>query len=327
MVEGPDPARKRTRGLRLALIALVAILVVLELVVRFGLFRVSKDLRRFRDYPSAAVSLAESSGTKIALFGNSTTDRGIDLAMVDESMEASGSGPAELRVFVADSSEISTWYFLIKHYFWDKGLKPDLAVLSFYGIDLADQSPEIGRLAQNFTSIDDWSEVYRTDLTTSADRVDFAISSVWATFSARDRIRDRVLDIAIPHYRDFTRRLNDEVYKHQKAERTKGGFKEDSSRPSYRVLARTLSEARRRETKLVFVALPIQVPAGEPIYPIAPEVQTMLEDAGVPLIDFRTVDGLDNSLYEDDIHLNPAGRQILSRKMGEALAAYLSRSQ
>lgn len=301
-------------------LALILAMALLEVTTRAVLIPRSKDLSRFGTYAGRAVELTSAPATRLALVGNSTTERGVELTTLRRALVERGGGPIAVDMFVADASQINTWYYLLKRYFWDPGLQPpDLCVVTFYGIGLRDGRPEVGRLAKNFTTLADWSEVFRTDLPDWTDRLDFATSTLWATFAARERIKERTLGSVIPHYHEFARRVNEDLRQHERlAAGAKARGPVAATKQAHGALKRFLDEAKRRGTRLCFVAFPVLEH-----YELDPVAVDLIRRAGIPLIDLRILEGIRPSMYEDDIHMDAAGRGLYSRRLAERLEPLL----
>jgi len=71
---------------------------------------------------------------------------------------------------------------------------------------------------------------------------------------------------------------------------------------------------KSKGTRVIVVAMPVQSS-----YEIDPELRELEAGGSLTVIDLRDVEGLDRSHYLDEMHLDPAGQQVLSK----ALAADL----
>lgn len=301
---------------RRVLLCLALLFVVLELFTRFKLFDMSKDFRRFKAYPVQARELARSDGYRVALIGNSATDRGVDAEVFAAAMAEARGGPVAARKFVADQSRLNTWQYLLRRYFWKPGNQPDLLVINYYEANLEDgQEIEIGRLAQFFTRPDDWPVVLRHDVRELHQQVEFLISSGWATYAARERIKERVLKLAIPGYEEHAAQVNGVIFRHRKPSGARQGKR------TYRTLRRVLDTARAHNARLCFVAYPTLLPEREYPYEIDPEARRMIEAAGMNLVDLRKVPGLEPADYADEVHLKEEAMPFYSRKLAEAVGS------
>lgn len=70
---------------------------------------------------------------------------------------------------------------------------------------------------------------------------------------------------------------------------------------------------KRSGATLVVVAFPTQSENGESPYAIDPKVRSLVESHGFVFKDLRRVEGLENSMYQDYIHLTAEGRMIYTR--------------
>jgi hypothetical protein len=317
-----EARRDRVRLLdRRVALGVLLMVVALEVFTRVRLFSMSKDFRRFRGYDARAAALVARGGTRVALIGNSATDRGVDVVTLERALAGDGQR-VHADLFVADQSRVNTWRYMLESYFARAQRRPDLVVVTFYEDELADGNPvEIGRLAQFFTTVRDWPEVFRVDLPAPGDRVEFVLSSVWATFAASERIRERLLDAVVPDFRDYTARANQIAFVHRRAAAGRA-----SGPRTYRALGGLLQRAAETGQHLCFVAYPTLAEPGAVPYPIPPELPVMLHEAGAGFIDLRRTPGLRPDLYADEVHLTEEGRVPYSAALGQALAAELGRT-
>jgi hypothetical protein len=298
-------------------VGLLIVFAILELGTRYRLFNMSKDFRRFRSYPARAQALVEGPGPlRIALIGNSATDRGVDAGVVEAAMAAHGR-PAHANLFVADQSRIDTWRFIFERYFAAPGLRPDLVVVTFYENDLEDGNPvEIGRLAQFFTTVHDWPEVLSVNLHDLDDQASFIVASGWATFAASDRIRERLYETLVPNFQADAARINGVVYAHE----ARAALARPAPPPTFVALQRLLDRAAETHVPLCFVAYPTLDTARGAPYPVSSELVALLRARGATFVDLRRIPGLGPDFYADDVHLTEAGRRPYSEALAAALA-------
>ncbi|HZU83110.1 MAG TPA: hypothetical protein VE987_09350, partial [Polyangiaceae bacterium] len=301
-----------------AAVALLVLFVALEGFTRCELFRMSKDFRRFSGYDARAEALARSDAFRIALVGNSATDRGVDPDVVVSTIRAESGRDVDVDLFVADRSRINTWRYMLKRYFFARGRHADLIVVTFYEDDLDDGNDvEIGRLAQFFTSPSDWPGVFRVDLPALDDRVDFVLSSAWATFAARDRVNQRVLTAVVPGYKPYMDGVNAAVFEHARRHArpaTPAGPVTDEA------LALLLADARRSGDALCFVAYPTLTTGERSPYEVSPQALATIERGGAAYVDLRHIPEIRPEDYADEVHLNEVGRLLYSQRLAEALA-------
>ena len=309
-------------------LALLVIFGALELFTRTRLFNSSKDFRRFAGYGEKARHLEGSDGARLALMGNSATDRGVDLPTLQAAFAASGAR-VTADLFVADQSRINTWQFMLQKYFFAPGLHPDWVVITFYEDDLQDgNAVEIGRLAQFFTSVRDWPSVFALDLPEWGQRVEFVLASGWATFAASERMRERALEALVPDFRSYAAQANASIYEHNRRRRPARVDTTSAPAPAprtHRALQRLLRTAADHGVRLAFVAYPTRLDSGRPPYVVPPETLQVLRDAGAPFFDLRHVAGLQgDAMYDDEVHLSAAGRIPYSRALATALTPLIA---
>lgn len=297
---------------------LLATFVILEMFTRLVLFRVSKDFVRFNSYEARADALVKRPGLKVALVGNSATEEAVDPSLLEAMLYRTTAVLTSMDLFLADGSEVTTWRAMVNQYFWKRSTPPDLIVITFFGNSLDDtENIELGRLAQFFTDVTDWPDLFRTDLRGSTQRIEFLIGSAWATYAARDRIKQRILSLVVPDYRTFEPMLHDLNRRYEQASMKK--TREEAV--THRALESLLAQAREQRVKVFLVAFPMR----ESQYKVNPAILKIASSSGADFIDMRVLIELQPAHYRDDMHLNAAGKPIYTKRFAEILTPMLKR--
>jgi hypothetical protein len=301
--------------LKLALIVL-ALFIVLEVITRTVLFPMSLDFGRFASYRERADALQSQAGLRVAFIGNSATEAGVDVDVLKDTLSTNDVLVPSVELFLADGSGINTWSSMMNHYFWKRGNAPDLIVITFFGPSLDDgREFEVGRLAQFFTDLEDWPELFQFNLVTTSQRVEWVLASVWATYAARDRIKDRVLSLFVPNYKEYAIVLHDEGNR----DALRKGAPRTSVMKSHRLLQSVLQRARKLGSRLLFVAYPMR----DTQYTVHPDALRLIRDFGADYLDMRALIDLEPTLYRDTYHLTVTGKPIYTKRFAEVLAPML----
>lgn len=296
-------------GLSRAVVGVLVVVALLEVLTREELVTRSRDLSRFRSYPARAERLTSQKGFRVAIFGNSAMEKGVEPDLLAAELRRRLKREVDVEIFTADSSHINTWRYMIRTLLVRPGRSVDIVLVGFFGTSLADEnSLELGRLAQFFTVTEDWSEVM-THVTGVGERIEFIISSFWATFALRDRIKQRLLLWLVPKYREY------ETWIH---EGTRNATRRSSEAPSFRLLDAVLQEFKGR---ICFVALPTRWILERPLE--AAVGASHIEGKGGCVIDLRRTAGLQPRELEDEIHLAEAGRVRVTKALVEDLGERL----
>jgi hypothetical protein len=306
-------------GFRYLMLSLLAVFVLLEVFTRMVLFQLSKDFVRFQTYKARADTLAKQPGLKLAFFGNSATEEAIDPALLENALKRDGVNQVSMELFLADGSEISTWRSMINHYFWKRSNIPNVIVITFFGNNLDDAANiELGRLAQFFTDVGDWPDLFGIDLRRSEQCIEFLLSSAWATYAARDRIKQRVLNLVVPNYRIYEQTLHD--LNRRYVQQTPPPQVTENP-VTHRVLQSLLDRAREQGVKVFLVEFPMSMSQ----YKVSPEIQKIVRSSGADYIDMRDLIDLQPVHYRDEIHLNASGKLVYTKKFAEILISMLER--
>ena len=290
----------------------VVVLLAFELVTRLVLFPASKDIVRFASYDAKAAALTETRALRVAIVGNSAAEEGIDQARVEAILTKSLGRPVRVEMFLADASEIVTWNAMLQRYFWSTHAKADVYVINYFAT-LADRPQfEYLRVGMFFATFSQWPYYLREQLKTFSQRVEFVLSSTWATFGARDRIRDRTLRVIVPGYEDLIGRLN------SAPERT--STPSSGVEKKFSAFEMIVESARQQGARVVVTAFPLRT--GH--YELDPSVVAQARRGEVSLLDLRRTPGLSPSSYRDGIHLIPSGRIIYTEHFSTVLASALA---
>ena len=303
--------------MRRTILLLLLGLAALEVLTRVALFDVSKDISWFRAYPARARELAAFDGLRIAVVGNSITHEDIDTAILARALESPTHPRVRVGIFHADHSFVNAWQYILTRFFWRPGNDLDLVLIPFWGENLRDGNGiEVARLAYFFTTFADWPEVLSADLDTGSARADFIVSSFWATFAVRERMREFVFTRFVPGYRSYTVHENAMLIDHfmrTEPPRVHPGSK-------LHALVRLLDTARRHGTRLCFVAVPTLQHRWSGSHA---DLVALIEGAGMSYVDLRDMPGIDDGSFKDEVHMTKPAREYFSRRLGAVLAPLL----
>lgn len=286
-----------------------------ELFVRLRESALSLDVQHIRRIPSIAENLTRGEGGRVLFLGNSMTRNGVDVPIVEQELRAEGlTAPLRVERVYPDASGLAEWYYAFNHFFVEAGRLPDALIIGFAANDLSDnRPPQPARLAQYYTGARDVPEVFANDVRDFEARAEFLLSGASASFANRTRMRERALDLVIPHYR----RSAQEINRAQQALKNKGGAPAAVAL-TYRRLERLGQLAAGRGVRVILVAMPQREP-----YQLDPQLQPAVERAGMTLIDARGAPGLGGESFEDEMHLTPDGAAVYSRHLARQLAPSL----
>lgn len=306
------------------------VLLLSELVMRLLFFRISTDFSKFPEFPKRASVLMQQKALRVALIGNSTTYKCTDAKVVQQVLQEQLKRPVVVDAFAADGSSIETWYYLLNHYFWQPGKRPDLFIVTFYndGIlaDLADgENLDLGRLAQFLTGPRDWPEVFQNDIHDPGARVEYLLSGLSSSFAAKERMKRRLLDVVVPHYRTFTQGVNLAAFEHQQRV-AQASHRNAKQAFTYTTLQRFLEKGRGEGSRFIFVAYPTLECTRKP-YALDRQATRLIQQYGADFVDMRHVPRLTASSYEDKIHISKIWTPYYSERLGLAIAPVADKRQ
>lgn len=285
-----------------------------EFVMRKFGGRLSRDLQHIGNIPQLSQKLASQPGYRILFLGNSATHEGVVVNLLKPQLEPYLKRPLEIERVFPDDTTVAEWYYLFKHHFADAGRLPDLLVLNFvFNYQVRDRDTiKTEAIAAYYSGLADIPEVFAADVPDFERRAGFLVAKFSAAAANRERVRARLLDQFIPHYRTSTRKMNESRKLAQQTPPLTGPA------VSYSRLQHLLTLARTAGVQVLVVAMPTN--GG---YQLDPQIQTTIELSGGRLLDLRSVVGLQPTHYADELHLNPAGARVYSQFLAGQLRQYL----
>ena len=304
--------RTELKAIGVALMLLLAV----EVGIRWFEPNLSVDVSHIRNIPRIVAKVADAKGETLLFLGNSMTHRGVNVKVLTPDLNAQGIDTKNLTIELIhpDSSGILYWNYLYDYYFKDPKNLPDTLVVSFGKNHLADDTYDyehVLRIAHQFTTWQDVPKAFQRDFISASERGDFLLAKVFASFTHRERVRVRLFDKLIPHYRSTVRLFNDQA---------NAGTAVSTSRQvfTYDDLQRFLSNIDTSKTKVIFIAMPMR-----DAHHLDPQIDKVVRQNGATFIDLRSVTGLGSNDFRDPLHLIPKGAIIYSHALAAKLAPLL----
>lgn len=286
----------------------VLVLAVCELGVRVFERRSSVHLTA----PAISKQLAAGTGQRVLVFGNSLVKDNVKTDVLNEEMSAQGITPVHIERIYLMNTRINDWYYAFKHHFIDTGRAPNVLVLCFSNDHLEDSPIQRSLVARYHSSARDIPEIFSDDVPDFDGRVEFLLSAWSASFTYRSNVQRRALDWIVPHYHGSLTRINSAL-------KEEVGKQQVNYQPTYRRLDKLLRMAASKGVRVILVAMPVQSP-----YPLDSPIKRTSEAAGAVFIDTRTVEGLSEDSYIDEMHMNEHGATRYSRFLARQLVEYFN---
>lgn len=291
----------------LILIGILCLMAVLEISFRATKTKVSGDLKFLETVPDIARTIDTAKGVSVMFVGNSLIGEAIDKSIMREEFSIGTSTPILVEKMVPDDTNLPDWYFLYKNFFSVKKHQPEVMVIGFaWRNALQDGGIVKSRIVDFACNAKDLPEVSLFGIVGPEKTTEFFLAKISSLFANHAVIRNRILDILVPHYREGTRLVNNAANKN-----THRPVKE--IQPSFSSLQRFIAMLVRSNVRPVFIAMPVIDP-----YSINPELLRVLAE-NCDYIDCRNVPGLDHSMFVDPIHLGESGRKIFSQYLAEKM--------
>jgi hypothetical protein len=292
-------------GVTLAL-SILGLVLVVDLGLRVIDQRLSGNLAHIQQIPDIVRGAAATDKPALMVLGNSLTNNGVESAVI----EASLPNFAVAKV-TPDGSNFWDWQCILKHQVVGEGEGAFKTVVVGYAWHLlSDQTePNASRLGGLFCRWSDLLQPSELGLSHSSDIGEFITARVLRVYALREILRNRFFKRVIPHYEQYTQAAN-------RAAQAGAPQTADEMRYTYGRVNLLAAQLKAEGTRLIVIAMPVQND-----YPIDPELQELAQQGALTIYDYRSVEGINATSFEDAMHLNENGQAILSARLAAMLAA------
>ena len=301
----------RGGDLRTLLLVILAILLS-EVFLRSAENSLSGNIAHINEISSLVTDYRPEPGPSFVFLGNSLTNYGVDLPLLDQLIEERGVQIGDSTKLVPDSTTIWSWSCVIENQFFKNNIDPGTVILGFGWNQLSDQSRILPtRLGAFFCSAGDlWTIRKHTDLT-SAEAGEFLTAKSLRTYAHRETVRNRVLSALVPNYQSTTQSIN----------RRQRDRQDDAELEfTYSVLDSLIDSLEATNSRLVVVAMPVR----DNPYTVDRALVQLLESRNVPLLDYTNLEQIAYGSFLDDMHLSPQGSAVLSTRLAKDLSTIFS---
>jgi len=297
--------------LRTLLFVLLAVFVS-DVLLRSMENMLSGNIAHVNEITELVEDYDSSSDNSLLFLGNSLTNNGVDLPLVNELLPANGIPVGDSTKLVPDATTIWSWSCVLKNHFFNNETSPGVVILGFGWDQLSDQSRILPtRLGAFFCSAADLPSINRHRSLSSAETGEFLTAGALRTYAHRETIRNRVLSTVVPHYQSMTQSIN----------RQQRDVQSDSNQQfSYSVLSSLIDSLQTHDSRLIVVAMPVR----DNPYEVDHRLREFLDDLEIPLFDYTNLGPINDGSFLDDMHLNPEGARILSTRLAKDLAVTLA---
>lgn len=308
----PAPARSQHRIVKALVVVAVAFLL-LELLFRTQGNFLSKDISHLKSFDHLAASLMqhEPNEQSVLFLGNSLTRYGVNPELFTDEIKKQTGLQVHPGKVNPDNTALADWYYAYRHFFSRENRKPDLMIIGFEGGHLRDApSHHLDRLAYFYCDLNDWEAVQKYDARTFEERLYFSSCSLSAALANRDRIQRRILDVIIPQYREGMDQMNERL-----TQKTAPA----ASTVSYQRLDDLLTQAERDGVRVFLAAMPVPE-----AYTFDKELLDCCQKHAVPLLDCRSVPGIQLEMFFDGLHMDEAASELYTKYLAETIRPYLN---
>ena len=310
-----------TVWIRRSLLALFTFSILLECFMRFAFTRISHiESRISAEYRGALAIRKSGEHTNILLLGNSLALEGVVLPQLATDLGRR----ADCVRFVIEATEYLDWYYGLRRLF-SEGSKPDVVMLCLTAKQLKSSHLRADYSAYHLFNVSDIGDIRRAagfDLTQAADTV---IAHYSLFYASRNGIRDFALNRLDTSYVEMVHKM---VRNQSRAENNQSAAMQGAAIQTESSLfnpvsldasrLRALRELCGRHGARFVLLVPPGFDAGEA------DVRSAGYLSQTPVLVPVHQDEFTPDEFRDGYHLNAAGAQIFSEKLGARLNEYLS---
>lgn len=290
-------------------LALLALIALLDLSLRLVDSRLSGNVAHVESIPEIVAEAGQPERQSLLLLGNSLTNNGVAPQVVTRELPS-----VALAKVTPDATGLWSWQCLLDHQVIDRPeVQFDTVVIGFAWNLLSDQTrANASRLGGLYCDLSDLGRAQEIGLRNSGDIGEFIAARLLRTYALRETLRNRLFQVAVPHYVEFTQANN------ANSPGTVASGTPARQQFTYRTFTGLVNRLKAEGTRVIVVAMPVQKE-----YEVDPQLRELADRGVIEMIDLRGAAGIRAAHYLDGIHLNAAGQQILSRALAEDLAAEL----
>ncbi len=280
--------------------------ILLELIIRISAPLVSGNVRQIYEIPDVASRLVEQESA-ILFLGNSLMGNALDVAEFDKQANLEVSS---FKV-IPDGTSLWDWSCIVKNNFIDKKRLPRAIIV---GYAWRQAGPVPSRLGGFFCAAKDLPELIDLGMDNSSDVLEFLVAKASKLYAMRETIRKRMLDILIPDYRIYTQMINTERNKNRRV------VDVEKKPEDFKLLSAYMNLLVSNNIKPVIIAMPV-VQA----YELDEGFFKTVKNSGGVVLDYRELEGIDDSMFRDSIHLNERGNKVFTHHLASDMKNILSR--
>ncbi|MCM8885155.1 MAG: hypothetical protein LC541_17965 [Candidatus Thiodiazotropha sp.] len=288
------------------LLTLLIVLVVAETLLRLVESHLSGNVAHIQEIPELSAQYDQYSEPGILFLGNSLSNNAIDAPLFRSEMDEQGVVFSVIEKIVPDATTIWSWSCILRNRIFELDNKPNTVFIGFAWNQLADQSRLLPtRLGGFFCTNTDLMHLARQAKVSSAEIGEFLTASTFRMFTHREIIRNKVLELLIPHYVTATQDIN-RRQRNETAQRNEHSM-------TYSELEEIVSSIKSFDKDVVLLAFPIR----DKSYELDTDLVTLAKDHNVSLLDYRNLDGITKESFLDEMHLSENGSALLTRRLVE----------
>ncbi|MCF6312308.1 MAG: hypothetical protein L3J39_07630 [Verrucomicrobiales bacterium] len=291
------------------ILVLLGLLFVMEVGVRVFETSLSKDLAQLRKLSDTAERLKVGDFYKVLIVGNSLARYGIDREILAKELERNGYGKVQVEAFHPDATGVMEWNFGLRRYFLNREVIPDRVILVTGKTHLFDSRPVPERLGAFYVDRSDIKEAVKLDLKSVENVVRFFLARFSSLFTNRVRIQPYVFYNYLPKYTQTVQEMHDQRKKQV-------GTSASDTRWGTTNLSRLLNSAHLKGIAVSIVGIPMRAPYDLP-RPIIEE----MGGHGVPLLDLSRIEGINESNFFDNYHLDEEGARRVTLELAQELVS------
>jgi hypothetical protein len=286
-------------------IYILILLLLIEVAFRTVKPEISGDQKHLESLPAMAERIQKYKGLRILFLGNSLIGEAIDTEIIRRGLANDTATPLVEKA-VPDATQLPDWYFISKNTFLNREGIPDLLIVGFaWNGAFLDGGAVNDKIIESACHLSDFPQLCRFGIRGFEKTSEAILCRLSSVFTHRATIRNRLLDMIIPHYREGTQYINS---MHNSAAK-----KPRQINPQYSMFKQYMELLEKKHVKTIFLAMPVSED-----YHVDDELIRLIREKNI-FIDMRYIKGLQKDMFVDPIHLGTQGRKIFSDNLVQQL--------
>ena len=182
-------------------LTVIVVMVAWELVSRTTASSIGRDRAHIAGFADIAKDLHKQDSPRVLFLGNSLTEAGVDLAVIERELSAAGLGKVNMARVVPVGTDVLDWIYISQTYFTEPARMPEVIVVGFAAHHVQDAPVKRNRrLGRYFVSPRNIGQLFSRDMPKLDDRAEILLSMYSSAVGDRPLMQEAILAAIIPYF-------------------------------------------------------------------------------------------------------------------------------